>query len=67
MLQQSEGMYKREREEHVTRADQSPLSALRIVECRLSTSKESFPLDGNYMLAYIGNRRAFTTPPLYSV
>lgn len=30
MLQQSKGMQEREREDHVTGADQSPLSALRI-------------------------------------
>lgn len=29
-------------------------------ERRLSTSEESFPLDGNYMLGWMGNRSSFT-------
>lgn len=60
-LQQSKGMQEREREKIMWPAQTSHLSPLRGLECRLSTSKESFPLDGNYMLAYIGNRSAFAT------
>ena len=41
----------------------SHLSPLWGLECRLSASKESFPLDGNYMLGCIGNRSAFTSRP----
>lgn len=57
---------KRERERGT--CDQSrPVASLRSedLECCLSTSKESFPLDENDTLAYIANRSAFTIPPFY--